>query len=51
MIHPEGFTALFVFRSCEQCGTINVVKDEDYTCAVCGWPLRRGWRAALQLRL
>ncbi|WP_219722096.1 hypothetical protein [Deinococcus planocerae] len=32
---PDGFTHVFTFRRCEACGQINVVKDGDYTCAVC----------------
>jgi hypothetical protein len=37
--HPGGFTAEFVFRRCPGCGQICVVKEGDFTCAVCGSPL------------
>jgi hypothetical protein len=33
---PEGFTMAVVFRRCLDCGERNVVRDDDYTCALCG---------------
>ncbi|WBB70775.1 hypothetical protein [Micromonospora sp. WMMD812] len=33
---PEGFTAAVVFRRCLACGERNVVRDDDYICALCG---------------
>ncbi|RZU73655.1 hypothetical protein EV384_2073 [Micromonospora kangleipakensis] len=33
---PEGFTATIVFRRCLDCGERNVVRDDDYICALCG---------------
>ena len=33
---PDGFTASIVFRRCLDCGQRNVVRDGDYSCAVCG---------------
>ena len=33
--HPPGFTAEIVFRRCAACGAHNVVRDGDYTCALC----------------
>ncbi|MFR9778297.1 hypothetical protein ACL02O_19865 [Micromonospora sp. MS34] len=33
---PEGFTAAVVFRRCLDCGERNVVRDDDYICALCG---------------
>ncbi|MER6591886.1 hypothetical protein ABT214_08560 [Micromonospora purpureochromogenes] len=33
--HPDGFTAAVVFRRCLDCGQRNVVRDDDYTCAIC----------------
>lgn len=34
--HPEGFTEVVVFRRCLDCGERNLVRDEDYVCALCG---------------
>jgi hypothetical protein len=34
--HPDGFTVAVVFRRCLDCGERNVVRDDDYTCALCG---------------
>ncbi len=33
--HPDGFTTEFIFRRCESCGTVNIIKDDWYSCAVC----------------
>ncbi|MFC3504651.1 hypothetical protein ACFOOK_27300 [Micromonospora krabiensis] len=33
---PDGFTAAVVFRRCLDCGERNVVRDDDYVCALCG---------------
>jgi len=33
--HPAGFTTQFIFRRCRGCGSINIVKEEWYVCAVC----------------
>ncbi|GIE28249.1 hypothetical protein Ait01nite_012940 [Actinoplanes italicus] len=33
--HPGGFTSAFTFRCCPGCGHVNLVKDDDHTCAVC----------------
>lgn len=41
--HPGGFTRAFVFRLCEGCGQTNVVKEGDFTCAVCGGELKQEW--------
>lgn len=38
--HPETFDIQCIFRRCT-CGQINIVKHEDYTCAVCGSALSR----------
>lgn len=40
---PDGFTVEFVFRRCPDCYNINVVKDEDFTCCLCGAELPRVW--------
>lgn len=40
---PDSFTHAFIFRRCPQCGQNNVVKDEDFSCAVCGGMLPQQW--------
>jgi hypothetical protein len=41
--HPGRFTDEFVFRRCPRCGERNVVKDDYFTCAVCGGELPAWW--------
>lgn len=41
--HPGRFTQEFIFRLCEDCGQRNIVKENDYTCAVCGDELPQEW--------
>lgn len=41
--HPDGFTRAFLFRLCEGCGQTNIVKEGDFTCAVCGTELEQEW--------
>jgi hypothetical protein len=41
--HPAAFTTEFIFRRCNTCGTINIVKDAWFECAVCQAPLNRYW--------
>ncbi len=45
--HPDGFTHAFVFRRCEPCRQLTIVKDDDYTCALCGSDLARRSSAAV----
>lgn len=33
---PAGFTEAVVFRRCLDCGERNLVRDDDYVCALCG---------------
>lgn len=40
---PDGFSHQFVFRRCNGCGGITVVKDGDFECAACGEPLPKEW--------
>jgi hypothetical protein len=40
---PNEFSMAFVFRRCEACSQINVVKDSHFECAVCGAELPRKW--------
>ena len=33
--HPDGYTSGIVFRLCGACGERNIVRDGDFTCALC----------------
>lgn len=41
--HPECFDPAFIFRKCQSCSQINIVKDEWYVCEVCQTPLPTEW--------
>lgn len=41
--HPGRFTDEFTFRRCPQCGERNVVRDGDFTCAICEGELPVSW--------
>jgi hypothetical protein len=41
--HPGRFTSEFVFRRCPQCGERNIVRDGDFTCAICDAELPASW--------
>jgi hypothetical protein len=41
--HPGHFTDVFTFRRCPACGERNLVKDEQFACALCGAELPRAW--------
>ena len=41
--HPGRFTDEFVFRRCLRCGERNVVRDGDFTCAICDAELPASW--------
>ncbi len=43
IVAPLGFTSEFLFRKCPQCGQTNLVKEEDFTCAVCDAALPQRW--------
>jgi hypothetical protein len=43
---PEGFTTTCVFRLCRNCGQRSIVKDECFTCDVCGHALPTDWNFA-----
>jgi hypothetical protein len=40
LAHPGDFTHKLVFRRCPGCGQLNIVRDGDFACGVCGsaWP-------------
>jgi hypothetical protein len=40
---PEGFSQGFVFRRCPDCGSINIIKEGIFECAVCAAPLPEEW--------
>ncbi len=51
--HPTFFTKAYEFRYCENCQTINLIKEEIYECAVCGEELALEWnmdKAAIRRR-
>jgi hypothetical protein len=41
--HPDSFTSAFVFRRCEECRALNVVKEAWFVCDVCGSDLPLVW--------
>jgi hypothetical protein len=41
--HPGRYTDAFEFRRCDACGERNIVKDDDFTCAICGGELPATW--------
>jgi hypothetical protein len=43
LAHPSSFTTAFEFRRCPECLQINIVKDDDFTCAACGTVLPADW--------
>lgn len=40
---PGSFSHAVVFRKCPSCGERNVVKDDDFTCSLCGSVLPPRW--------
>jgi hypothetical protein len=40
---PAGYTSEFVFRLCEKCHQINLVKEQVFECAACGSDLPVVW--------
>ncbi|WP_424949648.1 hypothetical protein [Deinococcus sp.] len=43
MPFPDSFTPPFVFRRCDTCSQVNIVKDGDFFCSVCDSELARSW--------
>lgn len=41
--HPGRFTDEFTFRRCPRCGERNLVRDGDFTCAICDADLPASW--------
>jgi hypothetical protein len=44
--HPGGFTDELTFRRCPRCGQRNVVRDGDFSCAICEADLPASWNFA-----
>lgn len=40
---PSDFTSKFIFRRCEVCSTINIVKYDWFYCGVCNSDLPKEW--------
>jgi hypothetical protein len=43
LARPGDFTHKIVFRRCPPCGQVNIVRDDDFACAVCGSTLPAYW--------
>lgn len=41
--YPNHFSVKFNFRICSHCKTINIIKENDYVCAVCDHRLNKKW--------
>jgi len=41
--HPGDFTDKVIFRLCTNCGERNIVRDDDFTCALCESALPAFW--------
>lgn len=44
--HPDDFTTKLVFRRCPTCSERNIVRDGDFTCALCDSVLPMHWNFA-----
>lgn len=44
--HPGAFTDAVIFRRCPTCGERNVVRGDDFVCAVCDSALPTRWNFA-----
>ena len=44
--HPGEFTEKIVFRRCPVCGERNIVREHDFTCALCASALPAQWNFA-----
>ena len=43
---PCEFSQKMVFRRCDHCGSINIVKDSNFTCEVCSASLPLDWNVS-----
>ena len=46
--HHAGFTDPFVFRACPTCRAVNIVRDDNFVCAVCDDELPVDWNLDAQ---
>jgi hypothetical protein len=44
--HPDAFSDTVIFRRCPACGERNIVRDNDFTCALCDSALPAQWNFA-----
>ncbi|HEX5534238.1 MAG TPA: hypothetical protein VFX33_10905 [Actinomycetales bacterium] len=47
LLHPGDFTHKFTFRRCPDCKERNIVRDDDFTCALCNSDLPAEWNFTL----
>lgn len=40
---PNSFSREFIFRKCEKCGLLNIVKEEWFVCVECDEDLSKSW--------
>jgi hypothetical protein len=45
--HPGDFTSKVIFRRCPACGARDIVRDSDFTCALCDTTLPAHWNFTL----
>ena len=43
MDHPDEFGREFIFRKCDNCGLVNLVKDDWFVCVSCNSDLSKLW--------
>jgi len=46
--HPESFGREFIFRRCNKCNALNVVKEEWYVCLECNEDLIKSWNISTE---
>jgi hypothetical protein len=50
LARPDRFTSEYAFRRCPACGALNLVKDGDFSCGVCGADLPGHWNVDAEYR-
>jgi hypothetical protein len=43
LAHPQGFTVEVVFRRCDSCRELNIVREGDFVCVFCDGELPVVW--------
>jgi hypothetical protein len=41
--HPADFTQAYLFRLCSGCQQLNLIKEREFVCALCGLDLPQEW--------